>query len=164
MKFELLKLRNSFLILLAIILIGSSSFVFAQDDDDWEDSETDIEYLSGESKKEMLAKDYYTNGDVKSGYFSESKNVYATFTLYKGNSYAFSMGAADNADKLKASLFGNNFVDKIFSKEIEVDNYSVFYFTPEKSGTYYLKIESKEDSDSEAEWMYYYGFKQVEKK
>lgn len=135
---------------------------FAQDDDDWE-SETDIEFLSGESQKEMMGKGYYTNGDIKSGYFSESKNVYATFTLYKGNSYAFSIGAADNAEDLKASLFGNNFVDKIFSELIEVDNYKVFYFSPDKSGTYYLKIESKEDKESDSEWMYYYGFKQVEK-
>ncbi|MDA3886791.1 MAG: hypothetical protein PF638_14465 [Candidatus Delongbacteria bacterium] len=163
MKYELLKLKNPFLILLSIILIGSSSFVFSQDDDNWEESETDIEYLAGESKKEMQEKFYYTNGDVKSGYFSENKNVYATFTLYKGNSYAFSIGAADNADNLKGSLYGNNFVDKIFSEVIEIDNYKVFYFTPEKSGTYYLKVESNEDKDSDSEWMYYYGFKQTKK-
>ena len=155
---DLFKIRRLILVILMLIPLFVN-VVFSQDDD-WEESETDIEYLAGESKKEMIKKDYYTNGDVKSGYFSESKNVYATFTLYKGNSYAFSIGAADNADKLKASLFGNNFVDKIFSHEIEVDNYKVFYFTPEKSGTYYLKIESEEDKDSEAEWMYYYGFKQ----
>ena len=155
---DLFKTRRLILVILMLVPLFVN-VVFSQDDD-WEESETDVEYLSGESKKEMIEKDYYTNGDVKSGYFSENKNVYATFTLYKGNSYAFSIGAADNADKLKASLFGNNFVDKIFSHEIEVDNYKVFYFTPEKSGTYYLKIESEEDKDSEAEWMYYYGFKQ----
>ncbi|MDA3838839.1 MAG: hypothetical protein PF574_07650 [Candidatus Delongbacteria bacterium] len=163
MKFDLLNLKSSFLILLSILLISSSPYIYCQDDDDWEESETDIEYLSGESKKEMIAKDYYTNGDVKSGYFSENKNVYATFTLYKGNSYAFSIGAADNADNLKCSLFGNNFVEKIFSQVIEVNNYKVFYFTPEKSGTYYMKVESKEDKDSDSEWMYYYGFKQTKK-
>ena len=163
MKLEFLKLKSSFLILLSILLISSSSYIYCQDDDDWEESETDIEFLAGESKKEMLVKEYYTNGDVKSGYFSENKNIYATFTLYKGNSYSFSIGAADNADKLKASLFGNNFVDKIFSEEVEVNNYKVFYFTPEKSGTYYMKVESKEDKDSDSEWMYYYGFKQMKK-
>ncbi|MCK5760183.1 MAG: hypothetical protein KAH33_02745 [Candidatus Delongbacteria bacterium] len=159
---DLFKVRRLILVILMLLPLFVN-VVFSQDDD-WEESETDVEFLSGESKKEMIEKEYYTNGDVKSGYFSENKNVYATFTLYKGNSYAFSIGAADNIDKLKASLFGNNFVDKIFSHEIEVDNYKVFYFTPEKSGTYYLKVESKEDKDSEAEWMYYYGFKQVEKK
>ena len=163
MKLEFLKLKSSFLILLSIVLIGSYSFIFSQNDDDWEESETDIEFLAGESKKEMLEKEYYTNGDVKSGYFSENKNVYATFTLYKGNSYAFSIGAADNTDKLKGSLFGNNFVDKIFSEVIEVNDYKVFYFTPEKSGTYYLKVESKEDKESDSEWMYYYGFQQTKK-
>ena len=157
---DLFKVRRLILVILMLLPLFVN-VVFSQDDD-WEESETDVEFLSGESKKEMIEKDYYTNGDVKSGYFSENKNVYATFTLYKGNSYAFSIGAADNADKLKASLFGNNFVDKIFSHEIEVDNYKVFYFTPEKSGTYYLKIESQEGKDSEAEWMYYYGFKQNE--
>jgi len=151
------------LLLIQILLsIFIFNVAFAQDDD-WEESETDVEYLSGESKKEMLSKDYYTNGDVKTGYFSEGKNVYATFTLYKGNSYAFSIGAADNAENLKASLFGNNFVDKIFSEEIEVNNYKVFYFTPQKSGTYYLKVQSNEDEDSESEWMYFYGFKQMKK-
>ena len=159
---DLFKIRRLILVILMLVPLFVN-VAFSQDDDDWEESETDVEFLSGESKKEMIKKDYYTNGDVKSGYFSENKNVYATFTLYKGNSYAFSIGAADNADKLKASLFGNNFVDKIFSHEIEVDNYKVFYFTPEKSGTYYLKIESKEDNESEAEWMYYYGFKQTKK-
>ena len=82
MKFELLKLKSSFLILLSIILIGSSSFVFSQDDDDWDESETDIEFLAGESKKEMLEKEYYTNGDVKSGYFSENKNVLLIQNLF----------------------------------------------------------------------------------
>ncbi|MBN2789991.1 MAG: hypothetical protein JXR69_07365 [Candidatus Delongbacteria bacterium] len=161
MKFDRLRLERYFLILLSVLLINTSSYVYCQDDD-WEDeSETDIEYLSGESKKEMMVKEYYTNGDVKSGYFSENKNVYATFTLYKGNSYAFSIGAADNAEPLKASLYGNNFVDKIFSENIETNNYKVFYFTPDKSGTYYMKVESKEEKDSDSEWMYFYGFKQV---
>ncbi|MCK4978996.1 MAG: hypothetical protein KAS62_01305, partial [Candidatus Delongbacteria bacterium] len=83
---DLFKIRS--LILVILMLIPLFVNVAFSQDDDWEESETDIEYLAGESKKEMIKKDYYTNGDVKSGYFSENKNVYATFTLYKGNSYA----------------------------------------------------------------------------
>jgi len=75
MKCDFLKLKNSFLILLLVLLINPSSYIYCQDDDDWEESETDVEYLAGESKKEMLTKEYYTNGDVKSGYFSESKKM-----------------------------------------------------------------------------------------
>ena len=53
--------------------------------------------------------------------------------------------------------------NELNSEIIEVNDYKVFYFTPEKSGTYYLKVESKEDKESDSEWMYYYGFQQTKK-
>jgi hypothetical protein len=31
----------------------------------WDENATDVEYLFGESKKEILAAGFYTNGDLK---------------------------------------------------------------------------------------------------
>jgi hypothetical protein len=138
----------------------SSVFVYAQDDEDWDENVTDPEFLFGESKKEILSAGYYTNGDLKLGYFDETPNVYATFTLYKGNSYAFIIGGANNLNNIRASFYGNNFVENLFNDEVEVSNYKIFYITPIHNGTYYLKIQSFGETEGDGEWMYYYGFKQ----
>jgi hypothetical protein len=157
-----------YLLMLLTLIVVSTSVLYAQkknassseDEGSWDENETDIEYLFGESKKEILAAGFYTNGDIKSGYLDDTPNVYATFTLYKGNSYAFVIGAANNLNPIKTSFYGNNFVDNLFSDEIEVSNYKVFYINPIHNGTYYLKIQSRGEADSDGEWMYYYGFKQ----
>lgn len=132
----------------------------AQDDAGWDETVTDVEYLFGESKKIILTEGYYTNGDVQSGYLDENPNVYATFTLYKGNSYAFIIGGANNLNGLKASFYGNNFVDNLFTDEIDPSTYKIFYITPLYNGTYYLKIQSFGEAEGDGEFMYYYGFKQ----
>lgn len=155
------ELRKPFLLFLTVALLVSSAFVFAQDDEDeWDESITNTEYLFNESKKEMLAEGYYTNGDMKTGYFDETPNVYATFTLYKGNSYAFVIGGANNLNNIRASFYGNNFVENFFNDEVDVSTYKVFYITPIHNGTYYLKVQSFGESEGDGEWMYYYGFKQ----
>ncbi|MFO7809808.1 MAG: hypothetical protein R6V47_00345 [Candidatus Delongbacteria bacterium] len=150
------------LFLLSVIIYFFIPSVLKETRAQWEESVTDVEYLFGESKKVILAEGYYTNGDVKSGYLDENPNVYATFTLYKGNSYSFVIGGANNLNNLRASFYGNNFVDNIFSDEVEVSNYKIFYFTPLYNGTYYLKIQSFGELEGDGEFMYYYGFKQNE--
>lgn len=153
-----------FFLLLSLLIISASSLAqksqSSEDEETWDENATDVEYLFGESKKEILAAGFYTNGDLKSGYFDENPNVYATFTLYKGNSYAFIIGGANNLNSIKTSFYGNNFVDNLFSDEIEVSNYKIFYINPIHSGTYYLKIQSRGEASGDGEWMYYYGFKQ----
>jgi len=162
-----IRMKKLFLFLLFLCLIFSSAVLFAQsksavseDEEQWDENATDVEYLFGESKKEILAAGFYTSGDLKSGYFDENPNVYATFTLYKGNSYSFIIGSANNLNPIKTSFYGNNFVDNLFSDEIEVSNYKIFYINPIHSGTYYLKIQSRGETEGDGEWMYYYGFKQ----
>ncbi len=152
--------RKPFVLILLLVMFIPFVQIFAQDDEEWDENITDTEFLFGESKKEILSQDYYTNGDLKTGYFDESPNVYATFTLYKGNSYAFVIGAANNLNNIKASFYGNNFVENLFNDEIEVSNYKVFYITPIHNGTYYLKVQSFGENEGDGEWMYYYGFKQ----
>lgn len=160
--------RYYLFILLAVILVSAAALYAqkknaapaADENEGWDENTTDIEYLFGESKKEILAAGFYTNGDLKSGYLDDTPNVYATFTLYKGNSYAFVIGAANNLNPIKTSFYGNNFVDNLFSDEIEVSNYKIFYINPIHNGTYYLKIQSRGESSGDGEWMYYYGFKQ----
>ncbi len=155
------ELRKPFLLFLTVALLVSSAFVFAQDDEEeWDVIITNTEYLFNESKKEILTEGYYTNGDMKTGYFDETPNVYATFTLYKGNSYAFVIGGANNLNNIRASFYGNNFVENFFNDEVDVSTYKVFYITPIHNGTYYLKVQSFGESEGDGEWMYYYGFKQ----
>jgi len=156
-------------LLIFFLLLGLmiSAALYAQnktggdpEEEEWDENAADTEFLFGESKKEILAAGFYTNGDLKTGYFDESPNVYATFTLYKGNSYAFIIGAANNLNPIKTSFYGNNFVDNLFSDELEVSTYKIFYINPIHSGTYYLKVQSKGEAEGDGEWMYYYGFKQ----
>jgi len=162
------RIRRLFLFFMFLGLFSLSAVLYAQnksaaaveDEEAWDENATDVEYLFGESKKEILAAGFYTSGDLKSGYFDENPNVYATFTLYKGNSYAFIIGAANNLNPVKTSFYGNNFVDNLFADEIEVSNYKIFYINPIHSGTYYLKVQSKGEAEGDGEWMYYYGFKQ----
>ncbi len=148
------------LLLFLISVFSGTDFTYAQDEADWDEKSTDPEFLFIESKKEILSAGYYTNGDLKSGYFDETPNVYATFTLYKGNSYAFVIGAANNLNRIRASFYGNNFVQNLFNDEIDVSTYKIFYITPIHNGTYYLKVQSFGESSGDGEWMYYYGFKQ----
>ncbi len=144
--------------LLALLL----SFVDVAVPGEWAERITDVDYLFGESRKEILAEGFYTNGDISSDYLDVNPNVYATFTLYRGNSYAFVIGGANNLNDLRASFYGNNFVDNLFSAEVEKNNYRIFYVTPRYNGTYYLKIQSFGEADADGEFMYYYGFKQGE--
>lgn len=156
-KLNLLKI----LFILSLILFSAPQRALkAQDEAEWDESVTDVEYLFGESKKIILAEGYYTNGDVQSDYLDENPNVYATFTLYKGNSYAFIIGGANNLNGLKASFYGNNFVDNLFTDEIAPSTYKIFYITPLYNGTYYLKVQSFGEAEGDGEYMYYYGFKQ----
>ena len=154
-------LRKPFFLFLAFTVFVFSVFVYAQDEEEeWDENITNTEFLFIESKKEILAEGYYTNGDMKTGYFDETPNVYATFTLYKGNSYAFVIGGANNLNNIRDSFYGNNFVENLFNDEIDVSRYKVFYITPIHNGTYYLKVQSYGESEGDGEWMYYYGFKQ----
>lgn len=162
-----ISIRKLFLFFMLSCLFLTSAVLFAQkksaapeEEEQWDENATDVEFQFGESKKEILAAGFYTNGDMKSGYFDESPNVYATFTLYKGNSYVFIIGAANNLNPIKTSFYGNNFVDNLFTDDIEVSNYKTFYINPIHSGTYYLKVQSKGEAEGDGEWMYYYGFKQ----
>ena len=158
---KLLKLFLLLSLILSASLYSQKKAVAGDPEEEaWDENATDVEYLFGESKKEILAAGFYTNGDLKTGYFDETPNVYATFTLYKGNSYSFVIGAANNLNPIKTSFYGNNFVDNLFSDEIEVSNYKVFKINPIHSGTYYLKIQSRDEAEGDGEWMYYYGFKQ----
>ncbi|HXK49308.1 MAG TPA: hypothetical protein PKW56_02490 [Clostridiales bacterium] len=154
-------LRKPFILMLLIVMLIPVFQLFAQDEEEeWDENITNTEFLFHESKKEILAQGYYTNGDMKTGYFDETPNVYATFTLYKGNSYAFVIGGANNLNNIRASFYGNNFVENFFNDEVDVSTYKVFYITPIHNGTYYLKVQSFGESEGDGEWMYYYGFKQ----
>jgi hypothetical protein len=158
-KINLLKALFILTIFLSVTPFTTTG-IKAQDDAEWDETVTDVEYLFGESKKIILAEGYYTNGDVQSDYLDENPNVYATFTLYKGNSYAFIIGGANNLNGLKASFYGNNFVDNLFTDDIDPSSYKIFYITPLYNGTYYLKIQSFGEAEGDGEYMYYYGFKQ----
>ena len=153
-------IKDALILFCVITMTVITAPAFSQEEVEWDESITDTEFLAGQSKKELMKEAYHTNGDIKTGNFTESPNIYATFTLYKGNSYAFVIGAANNLNKIRASFYANNFVDNISNGEVEKSNYAIFRITPINSGTYYLKIESYDESSPQTEWLYYYGFKQ----
>ena len=108
---------------------------------------------------ELNKKGFYTNGDYEYGILAKGKAHYATMTLYKGNSYAFVVGVSANVKKLNFFIFNENMLNLQKKESIDSNGYKIITVTPEKTGTYYLKLHLIDGAENDCEWISLYGFK-----
>ncbi len=102
---------------------------------------------------------YYTNGDYEYGILSEGKSHYVTMTLYKGINYALAIGTNDNVKEMELSVYGENMLNLVKKASIKGNGFEIVNITPEKTGTYYVKLFMKNGKKSDCEWISLYGFK-----